>query len=714
MDSARQTLVESLHRLARMYRVLVYYWDGLGVHRQASPEALLAVLRELGAAVESLEDAPAAVEERRQSLWRQFVEPVAVVWDGAVGECLLRLPAVRAEGKLGCELELENGETAAWPIELAELPARRSVEVAGERYIAKLLRLPASLPWGYHRLRLEHQGGVHEATVISAPSLCHQPAGLERRGLWGVFLPLYALHSERSWGAGDLSDLSAVIDWSQQLGGGLMGVLPLLATFLDRPCDPSPYTPVSRLFWNEFYVDPRRSAEWERCPAAREVLATEEGKAEVEALRQAPLVDYSRQMALKRRVLQELAGALVWQPSARRNAFWKYVTERPKLSAYARFRATVERRQTVWGEWPAELRDGHLKQEDFDDAARIYHLYAQWLADEQLAAVAEKARRGGPGLYLDLPLGVHPGGFDVWSEPDSFALGVAGGAPPDAFFTKGQNWGFAPLHPDNVRRDGYQHFIACLRHHLQYAGVLRIDHVMGLHRLYWIPRGMTASEGVYVHYRPEELYAILAVESHRHQATIVGEDLGTVPDLIRRNMTDHGLQRMYVAQFECEPDPNQAMHAVPAASLASLNTHDMRPFASFWEGSDIQDQTELGLLDEHQAEEERRRRWAVKWALGEYLEKRGRLEKGSRELAAVLEACLAELSAGSANMLLVNLEDLWQESMPQNTPGTVDERPNWRRRARHSLEEFSHMREVAEVLQRIDELRRRGHGPGEG
>lgn len=694
---------DPLHRLARLHGVLVRYRDGFGQQRIASPEALLAVLRQLGAPLEAAGDAEAAIAESRQAIWRQLVEPVTVCWEGASASCRLRLPAEHADARLACELQLESGEAHRWEYDLSTIHAQRGVDLAGRSYCAKTVVLPWTLAWGYHRLRLAVGGASAETLLLAAPEHCHPLRASEQERRWGVFLPLYALYSEASWGAGDFSDLAELFRWSEELGAGIVGTLPLLAAFLDVPCDPSPYTPASRQFWNEFYVDLRGAPEFERSQAAKELAGSAAFQAEIETLRAAKLVDYERQMALKRRVIEEMAKTLLSEPSQRRGEFWRYVDEHPTLNTYARFRAVGEKLQQVWTQWPRRLREGQINDGDFDAADRAYHLYAQWLAEQQLQALAEKSR--GRGLYLDLPLGVHPGGFDVWQEPAAFAQTVNGGAPPDRFFTKGQDWGFSPLHPERIREIGYRNFIACVRHHLRHATVLRIDHVMGLHRLYWVPQGFEASQGAYVSYRAEEFYAILNIESRRHQTAIVGEDLGTVPGRVRASMDRHGYAGMYVAQFEIDPDPARAIHPTPATSLASLNTHDMRPFAGVWQGLDIADQLELGLLDERQAAQDRGWKEASQRAVLEFLRQRGWLDAEQSDLAAIMRACVFEIASRDAGVVLVNLEDLWLETESQNTPGTVAERPNWRRKARYSLETIRRLPEVVEVLRRVHELR---------
>ena len=692
--------IDSLHKLARLYRVTTKFRDGFYALRQAEPEAVVAVLRSLGAPLTSLDDAPDAIRARRLELWERIVEPVVVSWTPDQPVFAVRLDP--RESLLACDLEQEDGTRQAWSVRLEDVPVRRSAEVEGRPFTVRTLTLPAGLPLGCHRLHLRTGRRTTEAWVFRAPRQAYPLRDVRGSG-WGVFLPLYSLHTTKSWGAADFSDLGELAQWTASLGGQIVGTLPLLAAFLDTPCDPSPYTPVSRLFWNEFFADPVAAPEFEGSNQAKNLVSSSEFKAGIDACRAAPLVDYQRQMALKRRVLELLCSALGDSTTRRAADFREYVDARPSLQAYASFRAATEREHKTWPEWPGRQRGGHLTGGDYDEQARRYHLYVQWLADAQLRKLAEDTNSA--GLYLDLPLGVHPGGFDVWREPDSFALGMAGGAPPDRFFTKGQNWGFAPVHPEKIRLDGYRHYIECLRHHMQYSRVLRIDHVMNLHRLYWIPQGFEATQGMYVGNHAEEFYAVLALESRRHQTAIVGEDLGTVPDRVRANMSEHALSRMYVGQFQFTPDADNAIEATPEDSLASLNTHDMRPFAGFWKGLDIEDQTELKLLDPEQAHHERERRQQVTAAVVDYLRRRGALTKDDPALDDILEACLVELAARPELMMLVNLEDLWLEEVPQNTPGTVSERPNWRQRSRHSLEEMKAPRPAEELLRRVHQIR---------
>ncbi len=480
-----------------------------------------------------------------------------------------------------------------------------------------------------------------------------------------------------------------------------------VAAFLGEPYEPSPYSPASRLFWNEFYLDLEGVPEFHRCPQAQDLASSDAVAREVRELRASRVVDYRRLMALKRRVLEAMARCLFSQGGPRLEELRRFLREHPQVEDYARFRAVGEGLAAPWTRWPQRLREGRIGQGDYDEETAQLHLYAQWQAHQQVERLAGKARGAGHGLYLDLPLGVHPESYDVWRERGAFVQGVSAGAPPDSFFTKGQDWGFPPLHPEGLRRQGYRYFVAYLRHHLRHAGLLRIDHVMGFHRLFWVPQGLEPAQGVYVRYQPEEFYAILSLESHRHRAVVVGEDLGTVPGYVREAMGQHNVQRMYVVQYEVVPDSARVLRPVPPSSIASLNTHDMPTFAAFWQGLDIQDREALGLLDRAGVARERKARQAVGRALADYLRTLGWLKGSAGDTQAVLRACLYFLAASRARLVLVNLEDLWLETEPQNTPGTLTERVNWRRKARYTLEEFSKMPQVVEVLQEIDRIRRR-------
>jgi len=693
-----------LHHLTRLYGIQSVYRDGLGQLREAPAESILRVLQALGAPLNRLDDVDHAYRQRRQERWRRVIEPVVVVWENQPLKVKVRLPCEFAETTFRYQIELEDG--TAHDGELSDDPTIKPAarEIEGARYVTRRLLGPAELPFGYHKLNL--RGGALDlnAQIFSAPLQAYAAAHSTKKS-WGLFCPLYALHSERSWGAGDFSDLEQLVEFTAAHGGHAVATLPMLASFLDEPFNPSPYAPVSRLFWNEFFLDVEQIPELENCTAAKSILSASFAT-ELQRLSAAPLVQYREVMALKRQVLEALAHTLEAQPSERRNNFENYVAAHPLAQDYAAFRANTEREAKSWLHWPAENRDGALLLDEKANDAKRYHLYVQWLCQEQIAALRDKARAVGAALYLDFPLGVNRDGYDVWHERELFALGMNGGAPPDGLFIKGQNWGFPPLDPEKIRRQGYRYYIDCLRHHMAAADTLRIDHVMGLHRAFWVPEGFGATDGVYVKYRSAEFHAILNIESERHHVEIVGENLGTVPDYVNRAMARHHIRGMHVGQLGVNPDAAHALDEIPANVVASLNTHDTATFIGFWQAKDIADRVELGLLDPAQANNERDYRGAQRAALESFLRAHALLNGDASE-AAILNGWLAYLAGQNDGFLLINLEDLWLEAAPQNVPGTWRERPNWQRKTRYSLAEIRRLGPLGDLLKAISDIRGR-------
>jgi len=629
-----------LKELAKLYGIQTSYLDMRKKPQVASTESVLLALRALGAPVSKMDDVKPALRLRHDELSGNRLAPVLVAWDGKLR------PAHLPEG-IKPSLISEDGKELSWP------PPKR-------------------LPMGYHRL--------NGSLVISAPTRAHFPIS---RRTWGVFAPVYGLHSKRNEGAGDLTDLESLVDWIGELGGQVVSTLPLLSTFLDKPFEPGPYSPVSRMFWNEFYVDPARSPEFpigsthRRKPAAKS------------------LVDYRRLMADKRRVLEGMAQTLLSQSGRRRDQFEKFRQANPAVDNYARFRAVTERQEKGWKTWTPRLRRGDVRPGDYDGDAFHYHVYAQWLIQEQMEHLSVRTTRSGCLLYLDLPAGLHAEGFDTWRHQDLFVKGMSVGAPPDPMFTSGQDWSFPPMNPEAMRTSGHAYTVAMIRNHLRFARLLRIDHVMGLHRLFWIPEGMPGTQGLYIRYPSDEVYAVLSVESHRHDAGIVGENLGLVPPEVNEALARHNIRQLYIVQSELSVEsPKNPMRRPKEDVVASLNTHDMAPFQSFMTGTDIDDRRSLKFLDRKTAHRERKTRDRLRKSLRQFLKRKNEFQ-----------GCIEYLGRSKANVVLVNLEDLWNETQPQNVPATTKERPNWRRRLRYSIEQMRDSRHIQKVLRKLGETR---------
>lgn len=699
----------NLKTLAHNYDIQTSYYDVTKRRRQASSEGLLKLLHALGASVQKERDVPDALRASQTELWQQPLEPVAVAWDGVFRRLSIRLPTTWLGQSLEISVQLESGEEYRWSVNARDLSSIAETHIEGSAYYLKELTVPASvlqkLPLGYHHVILERGDAQYRMLLVSAPVKAYGPRDQSVSKEWGIFLPLYALQSSRSWGIGDFTDLRNLTDWVQQQGGSIVATLPLLATFVDPIFEPSPYAPISRLFWNEWYTDISQVPETQGYPEYTTYLESEATQRERARLASSSYVDYRKILKLKRPALALLSKKFFKQPSSRRDVFQRYLSSHPALYEYARFRATVDKQQTPWQKWPDSLRKGTLTEDDYDRETYYYHLYTQWIAGEQLHALSEHSRQKGQGLYLDLPLGVHTGGYDVWRERSAFVLDAVGGAPADSVFPKGQDWGFAPLHPRGIRQEGYRYVIAYLRHHMEQAGVLRIDHVMGLHRLYMIPKGLEVQQGAYVRYRPEELYGIMNLESHRHHTILVGENLGTVPRHINRSLTQHRLHRLYVVQYELNPQNQSPLPPIPRDAVASLNTHDMPPFAGYWEGLDIDECMTLGLLDSSQAKDEKKRRRASRSSLTHFLRDKRLLSTDNPSTGELLKGCLEFIGRSNAPFALVNLEDLWLETQPQNIPASHERRPNWTKKARLSLEEIQEMTEVLRLLKEFHAAR---------
>jgi 4-alpha-glucanotransferase len=697
--------IRQLKELARRHGVQTSYQDAWGQQQTAIPEALTAALAALGVPAATPAEIRKSLADTESQRRQRCLEPVVVILDHRPATISLRLPG-RFDGKsVSVEIQMEDGQHRSLPA----LPNSNGIvqgnRVSKDKNFRSTHRLNLEdLPFGYHTLKVDAANDVSPALVISAPEKSYSEPHVRD---WGAFVPMYAAHSEQSWGAGNFSDWRRLSDWIASAGGRISATTPLLAAFLDYPvCDASPYSPASRLFWNEFYLDIPKIPEFAECEAARHLVNSTSFQNNLSRFRQAPLINYREQWAARRSVLEVLAKFFFEKTTSRHSEFARFLHRRPELKDYAAFRATCEKLKTPWQHWPNHARHGELRPADRDEASERFYLYIQWVAQEQMDRLVAHGHERGVKLYLDLPLGVHPGGYDAWRWRNHFALEASVGAPPDAFFNKGQNWMFAPLHPQRIREDGYRYVLDVLRFQMRHTGLLRIDHVMGLHRLYWIPNGFPADQGVYIRYPAEELHAIFNLESHRHRTMLVGENLGTVPPEVNESMDRHRLRKMFVIQYEQRLDPASAISPLPARSVAGLNTHDMPTFTAHWSGLDIDDRADLGLVPKQTLQQEHAARKKLNAALVKFLFRRGLLKKKDPTAAEVITGCWQWLAKGPADIVLINLEDLLGETEPQNVPGTSRERPNWRRKARVELEALFRKEDVRKLLASIDGCRK--------
>ena len=561
------------------------------------------------------------------------------------------------------------GVTAGGPWELhTEDGAVLGVDSGGD--------LPPDLPPGYHRLRQVEDG--RERLLIVSPGRCHLPPDLRT---WGWAAQLYAARSQQSWGIGDLADLQRLAGWSRRLGAGMCLLNPLHASVPDYP-QASPYYPSSRCFRNPLYL------RVEDVPGA--AAAAEAGfdlaslAAEGRALNHDRHIDRQAVWKLKKTALEHLWHR--FSASGGDPAFDAYRAEHGEtLRDFATHCALTERFPGPWTDWSEEYRRPDSPAVDrfaAEHADRVgYHSWLQWLTESQLA-------RAGADIDLmqDLAIGVDPGGADAWLWQDTMALGMRVGAPPDDFNRKGQDWGLPPFDPWRLRMAGYDPWIRTLRAGLRAAGGIRVDHVMGLFRLFWVPLGVSPAEGAYVRYRHWEMLDILALESHRAGAYIVGEDLGTVEDFVREELHERGVMSYRLLWFEPHRPPD-----FPTQALAAVTTHDLPTVAGMWTGSDLAEQHAIGL----DPNEEGAR--AIRDKLADW--------SGSPDDASPAEVVVRthRLLAQAPSMILTaTLDDAAVVEERPNVPGTVEERPNWSIALPVPLEELEESPTAAAIAEALN------------
>ncbi|MCU1364321.1 MAG: MalQ [Acidimicrobiaceae bacterium] len=680
-----------LNELARLCGLQSSYLGADGSLRRADPQVLVALLRVLGESLDAPHEARGLIHDRRRRVAQQVIEPVIVVRDGQPLTFALNAPAHLDARAAWFTVTFEDGSVRRTKL-LADAEAPEHFVVAGEtfhRYHVSSLPGGDPLPYGYHSLLVDLPGAARATSsvtslIVSAPRCPRAPRG------WGVFMPQHALRSASDWGVGSYSDLAELGKWVRSLGGDMMGGLPLYPTFDESPIDPSPYRPVSRLAYNELFIDPTRTPELATSQVARDLLASTPFQRRLETVRAASFVDYEEVARLHRQILEPLAATLFSSNSPRRAAFEGFMVRHPELMAYAQFRTAID---TLGRDVVA--KSPVIPEFAPSDPTWRYHAYGQWVASEQLSAAV-----AGVGFYADLPVGSHPEGFDPYWSPRSFLTSAKCGSPPDPFFEGGQDWGFPPPHPEGIREDGYHYLRAMLERALHCASVLRIDHVMGLQRLYIMAEDADPEHGAYLTYRPDEMHAVVSLEAHRHGAVVVGEDLGTVPEGVRERMAEDRMLRSWV--FELESTIEDPLPEPTTGVLATLATHDIPRFASFLWGHDIDDTESRGELSPEKAKRRRVQRAKYREALFSALHLSAL--SNSELTDAARRRCLEHLAQSTALLVQVDLEELWGEDQPQNRPGTVE--GNWRRRARITLEEARGDEAVVSLLRLIDALRK--------
>lgn len=727
-------LASPLRQLADLAGIVAEYHDIWGTPHTASDTTRRGLLQSMGIACSDDAEISAALLDWQMRHWQQRLAPVQVVPVNQAACLRLHLRQDEMGQRRTWTLRLENGATQTGMFDPASLKQLDTQEINGEPWLAVELALPDITETGYHQLQID--GFDSHLDLIVHPPRCHQPLADGQR-VWGLSLQLYGVRSRRNWGIGDFTDLRHLVEWSAKAGAGLVGVNPLHALFPHNPHHNSPYSPSSREFLNTLYIDVEAVPEFAECTTAHEAVAEPAFQAQLRRLRDAQLVDYAGVAAVKSTLLEHLyrhfRNQHLDRVTARAADFHAFQAQGgPSLAHFALYQALQEhffaQDTHCWGwpVWPEEYRDptsASVTTFATEHQTRIeFFQYLQWLAATQLSAVGKLAHEQGMsvGLYQDLAVGVDLGGADTWSDRELYALGARIGCPPDDFSLLGQDWGLPPWIPERLHEQAYAPFIAMLRANMRGAGALRLDHVMGLMRLYWAPPGEDARAGAYLNYPLHDLLGILALESQRNRCLIVGEDLGTVPDEVRGSLHDLGVLSYRLFYFERNYHLDSAFkapHEYLSQALVAGSTHDLPTLTGFWCGADIELRTALGL---YPSEEQRNRQ------IEERAQDRGRLlaalaredllpEGVSQDAAAIttmtpalLRAIHCFLARTPAKLAMLQAEDLLGQMDQANLPGTVEQHPNWQRKLNLDIEAWATNSEINALVQALTAERGQG------
>ncbi|WP_433167251.1 4-alpha-glucanotransferase [Kribbella sp. CA-247076] len=668
----------ALVELAVAHGVATEYWNWQGEHVIVSSEVVSAVLAALGVDASTPEKAAEALEVHRQQRWRRTLPATVVMREGWTPWFAVHLP---------------HGSTAEVWVDLEDGGQRRDIAqqdhwvepewVDGVQVGEATFQLPGDLPSGYHRLcaRIGSSPEIAVGTLIVTPRKL-KPERLQRT--WGWVLQLYSVRSRRSWGIGDLHDLADLAAWSaSDLGAGFVLVNPLHAAETSGRMEPSPYLPASRRFANPIYLRIEDIDEYgDLAPAERDRVRAL--SLQTRALSEDPTaLDRDTVWAAKREALQLLFGV---RPSIGRIAEYGAYCDREGqgLIDFATWAAIADVHGPEWSKWPEELQDPvspavvAFRNENPD--AVEFHCWLQWQLDDQLARTQARAKAAGMslGVVHDLAVGVHPDGADAWALQDVLAPGIHVGAPPDAFNQQGQDWSQPPWRPNALAETGYAAWRDLVRAVMRHGGGLRIDHILGMFRLWWVTSPERPTEGTYVRYDHEALVGILVLEASRAGVTVIGEDLGTVEPWVRDYLTERGVLGTSVLWFERD------RHGAPLAPerwrelcLATVTTHDLPPTAGYLAGDHVELRHRLGLLtrpvaEELEVDEAERDSWL------NALRERHLLSNTDGDVERIVEALHRYVAHTPAKLVGVALTDAVGERRTQNQPGTTDEYPNWR------------------------------------
>ena len=671
-------LPASLVELARRYGVATEYNDWTGRHTTTASSTLIAVLDALGVPAATENERTASLAAHDRDYWARSLPPTIVGRSGVVSSFWVHVSHGDPAG-LWIRLEDGSARTGLRQLENNRAPYDLDGRLVGEA----TFELPGDLPLGYHQLHLQVGASDISTLVIVSPASMGLPARLGPSRAWGLATQLYSVRSQRSWGIGDLTDLADLAVWSaSRHGAGFVLVNPLHAAAPTPPMEPSPYLPTSRRFINPLYLRVEAIAEF---AYVRQRGSIRKARVEVQALaKKSNRIDRDVAWKAKRSALESVYR--VKRSAGRELAYTAYrQREGQSLDDFATWCALAEQYGNDWHQWPEDLQHPagpavadfaaeHAKTVDF-------HRWLQWQLDDQLTAAQATAVQAGMelGVMHDLAVGVDPNGADAWALQDVLALGVTAGAPPDEFNQLGQDWSQPPWRPDQLVDHAYEPFRALVNAVLRHAGGVRVDHIIGLFRLWWIPKGAPPTDGTYVRYDHEAMIGVLALEAHRAGAVVVGEDLGTVEPWVRDYLRERGLFGTSILWFEADREGGGG--PLPAERwreycLSAVTTHDLPPTPGYLAGEHVRLRERLGLLTRPAAEELAADQAQQAAWLAEL--RRVGLLGDAPDVDAIVLALYRYLGRTPSKLLALSLADAVGDLRTQNQPGTTDEYPNWR------------------------------------
>ncbi len=702
------SLCPGLRELAELVGVECEYVDGRDHYHQATDDTLRMFLRALGIDVQSESDIQREWERIQEERWTNVVEPVLLHYPEAriplcfpiglpLGDCPLETVVFE------CHLKDEQGKIRSSTVKGSTCTLLEETVIRGIRYVRIQLSLLGRLRLGYYEVMLTIRIGSRvleaQSFVIAAPQRCYLPPGSKRE--WGIGVQLYGIRSRDNWGIGDFRDLERIMKTAGKTwNASTIGLQPLNSL---PPGLHSPYSPSSRLSWNPLYLNIEQVAEFRLSSKLQRMFRTKKFQTTLQSLRSNRLVDYEAVSQLKMFVLEDLFRVFkrhhLKPRTTRGRVFIRYLEQSPHyLRRFCTFQALSEYFQgAVWRQWPSDYHDPtspavELFQKCHDDRIHYFY-YVQWLCELQLTRLDQMAQKASLplGLYHDLPVGIHPDGADAWGFQDQLAKDVTSGAPPDSFNLQGQNWGLLAFNPRALRSHGYEFFRQSVHQNMKHGGVLRIDHALGLFRMFWVPFGHGGQDGLYVKTYVDEILAVLALESVRHKVMVVGEDLGTVTPAIQRKLEGAGLLSCRLLFFERERGGAFHLpHQFPSQALVSATTHDLPTLKGYWAGRDIEmkEQARLYPQAEDMAREtqdrgeDRRHLWKALRQEGF-----GLPDLIPSSLSAEMVKMIYQFLARTpSRLLMVQLEDLLGELDTPNLPGAADSAyPSWRVRQQREL-----------------------------